>query len=136
MHTAAAERARRTLLTRADAGVSLTGDPTRLKRALSNLVDNALRYGRGAITVGAHSADGWVELHVTDEGPGFPTELLPYAFERFTRGDPARARGGTGLGLAIVEAIARAHHGQAHAANRAGGGADVWLALPHHDTPA
>jgi signal transduction histidine kinase len=71
-----------------------------------------------------------VELHVRDEGPGFPPGFLPRAFERFTRADEARARGGTGLGLAITAAIAAAHGGSAHAANwRAG--ADVWIALPH-----
>jgi two-component system OmpR family sensor kinase len=52
-----------------------------------------------------------------------------HAFERFSRADPTRPDG-SGLGLAIVETIARAHGGEAHAANRPGGGADVWLALP------
>jgi signal transduction histidine kinase len=72
-----------------------------------------------------------VELHVTDEGPGFGTDQLARAFERFGRGDQARADAqGSGLGLAIVEAIAVAHGGHAGARNRAQGGADVWIALP------
>jgi signal transduction histidine kinase len=66
---------------------------------------------------------------VLDEGAGFPDGFLARAFERFSRADPARADG-SGLGLAIVETIAQAHGGEAHAANRSGGGADVWLALP------
>jgi signal transduction histidine kinase len=71
-----------------------------------------------------------VELHVRDEGPGFPEAFLPTAFDRFTRADHARARGGTGLGLAIVAAIAAAHGGEAAATNRPGGGADAWIRLP------
>jgi heavy metal sensor kinase len=111
-------------------GLVLSGDSARLGQALANLVDNALRYGAGTVEVAARDRDGTVELHVTDEGAGFEAEFLPHAFERFSRHDEARGRGGTGLGLAIVDAIARGHGGSAHAANRAGGGADVWLSLP------
>ena len=74
--------------------------------------------------------DGRVELHVLDDGVGFPPAFLAHAFERFSRADDARARGGAGLGLAIAHAIASAHGGAAGARNRASGGADVWLALP------
>jgi two-component system, OmpR family, sensor kinase len=98
----------------ADAG-SIHGDRLRLEQALGNLVDNALQHGAGAVRVGAERRDGLVLLHVSDEGAGFPLELLPTAFERFTRGEMARPRGGAGLGLAIVEAIARAHGGRARA---------------------
>ena len=66
-----------------------------------------------------------VELHVLDEGPGFPPEFLPHAFERFSRADAGADEGGAGLGLAIVDAIARAHGGRASAA-----GATVTLVLP------
>ena len=111
-------------------GLVLPGDSARLGQALANLVDNALRYGAGTVELAARDRDGTVELHVTDEGAGFDAEFLPHAFERFSRHDEARGRGGTGLGLAIVDAIARGHGGSAHAANRGGGGADVWLSLP------
>jgi two-component system OmpR family sensor kinase len=67
---------------------------------------------------------------VRDEGPGFPPEFLGAAFERFTRGDPARGRGGSGLGLSIVLVIARAHGGDARAANHPDGGADLCIELP------
>jgi signal transduction histidine kinase len=97
--------------------------------ALGNLVENALRHGRGRIRLQAQRRNGHVELHVRDEGPGFAPEFIPHAFERFSRSDQARAGAGAGLGLAIVDVIARAHGGCAHAANVAGG-ADVWLELP------
>jgi two-component system OmpR family sensor kinase len=111
-------------------GVRLRGDPARLEQALANMVDNALRHGRGAVVLSAVRDGGRVELHVSDEGPGFPPAFLPAAFERFSRADEARSRGGTGLGLAIAAAVAGAHGGTARAANRESGGADVWLELP------
>jgi two-component system OmpR family sensor kinase len=121
---------RRRLLAEPAPGVELEGDPMRLEQALANMVENALRYGRGTIRLSAESRGDRVCLHVRDDGPGFPAEFLPSAFERFTRADEARSRGGTGLGLAITAAIATAHGGSAHAANVDGGGADVWLELP------
>jgi signal transduction histidine kinase len=72
--------------------------------------------------------NGSVELHVRDEGPGFPPDFLAHAFERFTL--PAAGRAGAGLGLSIVRMIAEAHGGSARAANVPDGGADVWLAVP------
>jgi signal transduction histidine kinase len=111
-------------------GLTLRGDPERLQQALGNLVDNARRYGGRSVELAAERVNGSVELHVRDDGPGFPPEFLDRAFERFTRADPARGRGGTGLGLAIVDVIARAHGGAAGARNRSGGGADVWISLP------
>jgi two-component system, OmpR family, sensor kinase len=106
------------------------GDADRLAQALGNMVDNALSHGGGSILLRAHARDGVVELHVMDEGGGFPPEFVARVFERFSRADAARSDGGTGLGLAIVEAIARAHGGAAYAQNLDGGGADVWLSLP------
>ncbi len=111
-------------------GIAVEADRLRLEQALTNLVDNALRHGDGEVRLTAGAGDGTVELRVTDEGPGFPSEFIGRAFERFSRADSARARGGTGLGLAIVDAIARAHGGEAQARNRPGGGAEVWVALP------
>ena len=110
--------------------VSFPGDPLRLEQALGNLVDNALRHGAGTVRLGADERDGSVELHVADEGGGFAPDVLPVAFERFTREDEARGDGASGLGLAIVDAIARAHGGSARAANEPGGGGVVTLALP------
>ena len=108
----------------------IEADIARLDQALSNMVDNALRFGEGPVVLRASGLDGHVELHVFDDGPGFPEEFLPRAFERFSQADPARSRGASGLGLAIVQAIAKAHGGRAQAENRACGGAHVWLTLP------
>jgi signal transduction histidine kinase len=101
--------------------VRVSADPLRLEQALSNLVDNALRYGAGAVTVRVEQA----AIHVTDEGPGFTDAQRERAFDRFQGS-------GAGLGLSIVAAIARAHGGSAHADNRPEGGSDVWIELPAH----
>jgi two-component system OmpR family sensor kinase len=108
-------------------------DPRRLDQALTNLVANALRHGGAPVRICALERDGFVELHVIDDGPGFPPDFLAHAFERFARADVAHTKGGTGLGLAIVSAIAEMHGGSAHATNRPEGGADVWIALPITD---
>jgi two-component system, OmpR family, sensor kinase len=110
-------------------GLEVVGDALRLEQALGNLVDNALRHGRGAVLLRAVDSEARVELHVTDEGGGFTPEFFAHAFERFSRADEARSGDGAGLGLAIVRVIAGAHGGSAHAANREGGGADVWMSL-------
>jgi DNA-binding response OmpR family regulator/signal transduction histidine kinase len=120
----------------APAGLELEADGVRIRQALGNLVDNALRHGSGTVGVHAEQHDGRIELHVTDEGDGFASTFLPRAFERFSRDDEARASGGAGLGLSIVEAIARAHGGSVGASNRPTGGADVWLTLPMQPEPS
>jgi heavy metal sensor kinase len=120
----------RTLVVEPTNGLTIDADPVRLEQALTNLVENAILHGGGEITVRASESDGDLHIHVEDRGPGFPPEFLDRAFERFSRADQARGGDGTGLGLAIVEAIARAHKGTAHAANRNGSGADVWIELP------
>jgi two-component system OmpR family sensor kinase len=101
----------------------------RIEQALGNLLENALRHGAGAVRVWTRHDGGRIEIHVSDDGGGFPAEFLPHAFERFRRADTARSGDGTGLGLAIVKAIASAHGGTVGARNRNGGGADVWIDL-------
>jgi two-component system OmpR family sensor kinase len=110
-------------------GLGVLADRGWVEQALGNLVSNALRHGAGDVRLEARAAGAYVELHVLDDGPGFAREFLPRAWERFARGDPGRTEDGAGLGLAIVRTIAELHGGAAHAANRAGGGADVWIAL-------
>jgi two-component system sensor histidine kinase MprB len=101
----------------------VTGEPERISRAVSNLLDNARRWS---------PPDGIVEvqlrggtLTVRDHGPGFEPGDLPHVFERFYRSDRARAMPGSGLGLAIVRQAAESHGGSAEAANAPGGGAVV-----------
>ena len=102
----------------------------RIGQALDNLVENALVHGGGGVHLSARAVGDLVELHVDDEGPGFPPGFSPRAFDRFSQADEARTGGGAGLGLAIVELIARAHGGSAAMSARDGGGADVWLSVP------
>ena len=110
-------------------------EPARLHQALFNLIDNALRYspdGR-SIDLSIEERDRWCLIAVRDHGPGFSETDLDRMFERFYRGDPARARGprnGSGLGLAIVRQIALSQGGQVRARNHPGGGAVVELLLP------
>jgi signal transduction histidine kinase len=108
----------------------IAADRARLEQALGNLVDNALRHGAPPVKLGAEQRDGCVELHVTDEGTGFPPSFIDHAFERFSQAEAGHSDQGTGLGLAITRAIARAHGGSAHIANRPGAGADAWIAIP------
>jgi signal transduction histidine kinase len=119
----------RRIVVDAPAGLVLDADPMRLRQALGNLVDNALRHGGRDIVLAARAADGGVVVEVADGGHGFPAALGDRAFERFTRGDEARTRGGAGLGLSIVRAIADAHGGRASIASDPGG-ARVRLWLP------
>ena len=92
---------------------SVYADELRLRQALGNLVDNALRYGRGEIVLRARRAGPGLALEVADEGEGFAAGFAERAFERFARDELTRTREGAGLGLSIVRAIAEAHGGRA-----------------------
>jgi two-component system OmpR family sensor kinase len=129
------QEAGRPLSLSAPGGLELRGDRMRLEQALGNLVENALRHGGGQVTLSAAAVGEMVELHVRDEGGGFPPDFIADAFTRFARPDQARSRAGSGLGLSIVRTIADAHGGSAHAANLPGGGADVWISLPPGGPP-
>jgi two-component system, OmpR family, sensor histidine kinase MprB len=120
------ERARRragdraTLRLRAEPTL-VRGEPERIARAVSNLLDNAVKWSPAGAAVEVELADG--ELTVRDHGPGFGEEDLPRVFERFFRSGEARGRPGSGLGLAIVRQAAEAHGGSVEAGNAPGGGA-------------
>ena len=127
-HRTAAARAHRTLTVDTAPG-TVDVDAAWIRPAISNLVDNALRHSHGDIHITAATHDGTLRLTVTDEGPGFPADFLPKAFERFTRAEASRTSPGSGLGLAFVAAVAASHGGTAHAANT-GQGATVTLDIP------
>jgi len=118
----------------------VAGDADALRRMLVNLIDNAVRYARGRVTVAAAAADGSVLVTVTDDGPGIAGCDQERAFERFTTLDGARARrgghaSGAGLGLAIVRATAHAHGGTTWLED-AGPGLRVVVRLPRAASPA
>lgn len=108
------------------------GDANQLRRAVGNLVDNAVRHAAGKIALGVREAAGDVTLWVDDDGPGVPKADRGRIFERFVRLDEARARhtGGTGLGLAIVAQIVAAHRGQVAVTDSPLGGARFEITLP------
>jgi hypothetical protein len=138
--TRAEERHARLLLEVQPDDLVATWDQDLVRQVAANLVDNALRYGcrvdrdhaANVIRVTAAGFADRVVLGVQDDGPGFPEDFLPHAFERFSRADTARASadGGAGLGLSIVELITRVHGGQARVANRPEGGAEVTIEIP------
>jgi signal transduction histidine kinase len=111
-------------------------DPRRTGQILAALLDNAVRYTPpgGRIAVEGRFRDGWVEVSVTDNGPGIAPDQLPRIFDRFYRAEAARTRGeagrGTGLGLAIARDLARAQGGDLVAQNTKTGGAMFRLSLP------
>lgn len=108
------------------------GNPIAIKRALTNLVVNACRYGNGWVKVSSGmSADRrMVWMSVEDNGPGIPPDQVNKLFEPFTRGDQARGSEGTGLGLAIVRRIVSQHHGIVAVNNRSEGGLRVQISFP------
>jgi two-component system phosphate regulon sensor histidine kinase PhoR len=110
-------------------------DNDRMRQVVSNLLDNAIKYGRagGATSVeGRQLPDGRLEISVIDDGPGIPKEFQERLFERFFRVDKARSReqGGTGLGLAIVKHVVQAHGGEVRVESEPGSGSRFILVLP------
>jgi signal transduction histidine kinase len=132
--------ARNIVLDRAIApGVVVTGDRDALKRAVANLLDNAVRLApagsRIRLATGSEGDRAWIA--VADEGPGIAPEDQPHVFDRFWRADKARSRadGGTGLGLAIVRQIAQSHGGSIRLQSKVGVGSSFVIWLPV-STPA
>ena len=125
----------------ADAGLPVSMQPTvplildcqpgALKRAVANLLDNAVKYGKCARASIAATAKAF-EIIIDDDGPGIPEAELPRVFQPFYRLEDSRNRGtgGTGLGLAIAQSIVQAHGGELKLANRRGGGLRACIRLP------
>lgn len=126
-------------------GVSVPGDPLRLRQVVDNLLSNALRYSPADqpvdVRIGARQSaggqPGWASVTVVDHGPGMPPEVATRAFERFYRADAARSRsdGGSGLGLSIVAAIVTAHGGRVDLETGLSQGCQVTVSLPLEAVP-
>ena len=113
---------------------AVLGDRRQLVSALSNLIDNAVKYSESGteVHISTRNANGYVGLVVTDFGVGIPTRDLDRVFERFYRVDRARSRdtGGTGLGLAIVRHVANNHEGEVTVQSVEGEGSTFILSIP------
>ena len=105
--------------------------PGALKRALTNLLENAVKYGKRA-QAAITSTEKAIEITIDDDGPGISEAELPRVFQPFYRVEESRSRdtGGTGLGLAIAQSIVQAHGGELALANRPGGGLRAAITLP------
>jgi heavy metal sensor kinase len=115
-------------------GVEVDADPESLRRAVRNLVENALKYTGpgGRVGVEVWRRNGEAGLTVTDTGPGIPEALLEQIFDRFVRADTARSRstGGSGLGLSITREIVEAHGGRVWAESTLGEGSAFSIGFP------
>ncbi len=102
-----------------------------VKRVISNLVENAYRYGNGWVRINSQFNGKYVGFSVEDNGPGIDEEQIPKLFQPFTQGDTARGSVGSGLGLAIIKRIVDRHQGKVILTNRSEGGlhAQVWLPI-------
>lgn len=109
--------------------------PNAIRRALRNVIENAVRYG-GSATLGWISADGEIEISVTDRGPGIPTAELERVFDPFFRLEESRSleTGGHGLGLSIARSILRAQGGEISLVNHPDGGLIATIRLPVAET--
>ena len=115
----------------AQTGLSLRARPLALRRCLTNLIDNAVKYG-GSARVSAANEAGYAVIRIRDAGPGIPPGELDKVFEPFYRVESSRSRetGGTGLGLAIARNIAEQHGGTIALRNHPEGGIEATLRLP------
>lgn len=107
-------------------------DENRLRQALANLLDNAVKYtpAGGSVQVAVREAGGKALVSVRDTGCGIPPDDLPRVWERLYRGDKSRSQRGLGLGLSLVRAITRAHGGDCRVKSELGTGSEFILAIP------
>ena len=137
LHRPAADRSGKSVVADGEETV-FRGDPRKLTLALSNLVDNAIKYGKegGTVRVSGRKEGDAILIEVEDDGPGIPPEHLPRIFERFYRVDKGRSRelGGTGLGLSIAKHIVESHGGTIRAESRLGVGTRFLVRIPAEET--
>jgi two-component system phosphate regulon sensor histidine kinase PhoR len=129
-----AERKRQTVAVEIAPDLTALADVDQVKRALGNLLHNAIKFTppTGSVSVRAAAQEGDVMIEVADTGPGISPQDLPRVFERFFRGDRSRPSGGTGLGLAIAKHVVEAHGGRiwVESEGRPGHGAVFRFTLP------
>jgi signal transduction histidine kinase len=113
-------------------GLVVNADYPRLRQAVANLVDNAVKYtpSGGSVTIEARADANAVVIEVRDTGPGIPADEQPRIWERLYRGDAGRSERGLGLGLSLVKAVVQAHGGSATVTSAPGAGATFRLVLP------
>lgn len=135
LYRPAIEESGLTIEMQGDRGVVARLDADLVRRALANLLDNAIQHLPSGkhVTVTVESADGLLTLRVADDGPGLPADLRGRAFERFARGPESL---GSGIGLSMVRAAAIAHGGEARIVESPRGGACVTLTFPLEPTAA
>ncbi len=111
--------------------VVIEGDPVGLRRLVTNLIDNAVKFA-GSARARVYEQDGIAVVEIDDDGPGIREDQRERLFEPFQRSEPSRSRetGGVGLGLAVVRSVARAHGGDATLQNRSEGGLRARAELP------
>lgn len=105
-------------------------DPDKVDQVIGNLVENALKYGAGTVTVTISGSPAGAEVTVSDEGEGIPKEMLGRVFTKFWRRGDGGRRSGTGLGLFITKGLIEAHGGEITAGRAASGGAEFRFTLP------
>jgi signal transduction histidine kinase len=132
LYSLVAEERGASIATRIGSEVAANADPTRIRQAVANLLDNALKYGGkgNTVTVSLDREGGDAILTVADRGPGIPSNELPRIWERLYRGDRSRTERGLGLGLSFVRAIVEAHGGRAEVLSEEGRGSTFRIRIP------
>jgi len=124
----------------AEPGCTVSGDPPKLKRALLNILDNAIKFNRpgGKVVVKLEQKEDWVKVAVSDTGIGIPEDRLEDVFKPLTQLDPSPTRryGGTGTGLAVAKRTIEAHGGRIWAESKRGEGTTFHILLPAHRAKA
>jgi len=132
LYEVVAEEKRITVATDFNPPCEAVVDPTRMRQAFANLLDNALKYTPegGKVSLACAVESSRVIVRVRDNGMGIPLDEQPRIWERLYRGDKSRSQRGLGLGLSLVKAIVEAHHGEVSVQSRPGEGSEFTVHIP------
>jgi heavy metal sensor kinase len=130
----AAEKGLRLELDCPETRLPVPGDRARLQRAVSNLIDNAVKFtpDDGHVMIRCGETPAHVVISIIDDGPGLEEKDMDRVFDRFYRGDRSRSTPGNGLGLSLVKAVVKAHHGEVAVQSAPGKGSTFTVTLPRH----